>query len=210
MRVRRPTRSKNGSITALGALLLVIVGTAAHSYFQQESQLSARLAQTTGGGGKRSSTKQAAGGGGDRDGDTAAAAGAAPGSIPRLSRELAHERARDGVIVVTWANLAFSDFVLNWAAAVQRQGIDNYLVGAMDQETAEVGGDTRSRACSTHKPASACRARCASRFALRAPRSPPPWAPSLPPPPPPPRRSCWPPVGCTCLPCTTRGRAPLA
>jgi hypothetical protein len=58
-------------------------------------------------------------------------------SIPRLSKQLAHRYTRNNVIIVTWANLHFSDFVLNWVAHVQRHGITNFLVGAMDEETAE-------------------------------------------------------------------------
>jgi hypothetical protein len=56
--------------------------------------------------------------------------------IPRLSKHLAHKYSRNNVIIVTWANLHFSDFVLNWVFHVQRHGIQNFLVGAMDEETA--------------------------------------------------------------------------
>ena len=63
---------------------------------------------------------------------------AVPAVIPRLSKKLAHQHARNNVIIVTWANLHFSDFALNWVAHVREHGITNFLVGAMDQETAEV------------------------------------------------------------------------
>ncbi len=36
------------------------------------------------------------------------------GVVPQLSRELAHGYARDGIIIVTWANFHFLDFTLNW------------------------------------------------------------------------------------------------
>lgn len=39
----------------------------------------------------------------------------------------------------TGANAHFSDFVLNWVHHVRSHGIDNYLVGAMDRETGQVG-----------------------------------------------------------------------
>lgn len=34
--------------------------------------------------------------------------------VPLLSRDLARSHARDGIIIVTWANYHFFDFVLNW------------------------------------------------------------------------------------------------
>lgn len=39
--------------------------------------------------------------------------------VPQLSRELAHSYARDGIIIVTWANLHFLDFTLNWVHHMQ-------------------------------------------------------------------------------------------
>lgn len=61
-----------------------------------------------------------------------------PGPIQPLSRDLAHLHARNNVIIVTWANYHFVDFALNWADHVLSHGIGNFLVGAMDAETAEV------------------------------------------------------------------------
>lgn len=69
---------------------------------------------------------------------TSISSAAVPGLIPRLSKELAQQHARNNVIIVTWANLHFAEFVLNWVAHVQQHDITNFLVGAMDQETAEV------------------------------------------------------------------------
>lgn len=57
--------------------------------------------------------------------------------VPLLSRDLARSHARDGIIIVTWANYHFFDFVLNWVEHMQRHGIKNYLVGAMDVDTGQ-------------------------------------------------------------------------
>ena len=40
--------------------------------------------------------------------------------------------APSGPVLVTWANLHYLDFVLNWVAHVRALGIRSYLVGAMD------------------------------------------------------------------------------
>ena len=40
--------------------------------------------------------------------------------------------APSGPVLVTWANLHYLDFVLNWVAHVRALGIQSYLVGAMD------------------------------------------------------------------------------
>ncbi|PSC68170.1 glycosyltransferase family 77 [Micractinium conductrix] len=61
----------------------------------------------------------------------------AGGKVPQLSKELAHGYARDGIIIVTWANLHFLDFTLNWVHHMEVHGITNYLVGAMDKETGQ-------------------------------------------------------------------------
>ncbi|XP_062215246.1 arabinosyltransferase XEG113-like isoform X2 [Phragmites australis] len=50
----------------------------------------------------------------------------------RLSRDMVRARARDGVIVVTFGNHAFLDFILTWARRLTDLGVDNLLVGAMD------------------------------------------------------------------------------
>ena len=59
--------------------------------------------------------------------------------MPQLSRELAHRHARDGIVIVTWANSHFHDFVLNWVHHMGVHGISNYMVGAMDDDIGQVG-----------------------------------------------------------------------
>ncbi|KAG8062668.1 hypothetical protein GUJ93_ZPchr0003g16953 [Zizania palustris] len=50
----------------------------------------------------------------------------------RLTREMVSARARGGVIVVTFGNYAFLDFILTWVRHLTDLGVDNLLVGAMD------------------------------------------------------------------------------
>lgn len=47
-------------------------------------------------------------------------------------RELVRRVAPQGPVLVTWANLHYLDFVLNWVAHVRALGVGAYLVGAMD------------------------------------------------------------------------------
>ncbi|KAI3429380.1 hypothetical protein D9Q98_005475 [Chlorella vulgaris] len=64
-------------------------------------------------------------------------AGGGQAVVPLLSRDLARKHQRDGIIIVTWANFHFFDFVLNWVHHMEQHGISNYLVGAMDAETGQ-------------------------------------------------------------------------
>lgn len=50
-----------------------------------------------------------------------------------LTKEFVGKYARDNLIVVTWANHAYLDFVLNWAGHLRDLGVTNFLVGAMDK-----------------------------------------------------------------------------
>uniref|UniRef100_A0A0D9VVY1 Nucleotide-diphospho-sugar transferase domain-containing protein n=1 Tax=Leersia perrieri TaxID=77586 RepID=A0A0D9VVY1_9ORYZ len=54
-----------------------------------------------------------------------------PGAF-RLTREMVGARARGGVIVVTFGNHAFLDFILTWVRHLTGIGVDGLLVGAMD------------------------------------------------------------------------------
>jgi hypothetical protein len=108
------------------------------------------------GGGSSSSSSSSSGGssgssgasssskGGDSKAGKAGQAGGGGSSgkqefkVPQLSRELAHKHARDGIIIVTWSNFHFSDFVLNWVHHMGVHSITNYLVGAMDRETGQL------------------------------------------------------------------------
>ncbi|XP_042501476.1 arabinosyltransferase XEG113-like isoform X2 [Macadamia integrifolia] len=50
----------------------------------------------------------------------------------RLTKELVSHRVKDNVIIVTFGNYAFMDFILNWVKHLTDFGIHNLLVGAMD------------------------------------------------------------------------------
>lgn len=67
--------------------------------------------------------------------------------VPQLSRELAHKHARDGIVIITWANSHFYDFVLNWVHHMRVHDISNYMVGAMDDDIGQVGAWVRGCVC---------------------------------------------------------------
>ena len=204
---------------------------------------SAAAGTGTGGGaagaGSTDETKPKPGGGGTGAAatDTAAVAvvpKAGPGgkySVPALSKALAHKHSRDSIIIVTWANFHFFDFVLNWVHHMREHRITNYLVGAMDAETGQVrlgaggqggrvaaaGGDgshDRLHACKPVRvfvDGAAFQAGCLVQGKLLCCHIPPlshhclflPPLTHFPPTPPPPCRH-WRPWASTCLRCTTR------
>ena len=45
---------------------------------------------------------------------------------------------RDGVVIVTWANFKYLDFVQNWLMHVKKIGVATYMIGAMDPELLKV------------------------------------------------------------------------
>lgn len=47
----------------------------------------------------------------------------------RLTKELVQQRAKDNVIVVTFGNFAFMDFILTWVKHLTDLGVYNILVG---------------------------------------------------------------------------------
>ncbi|XAR69213.1 hypothetical protein NMG60_11000717 [Bertholletia excelsa] len=55
----------------------------------------------------------------------------------RLTKELVQQRVKDNVIVVTFGNYAFMDFILTWVKHLTDIGVDNLLVGAMDTKLLE-------------------------------------------------------------------------
>ncbi|KAL6501821.1 hypothetical protein OROGR_026954 [Orobanche gracilis] len=55
----------------------------------------------------------------------------------QLSMELVQQRVKDNVIVVTFGNFAFMDFILTWVKHLSDMGIDNLFVGAMDTKLLE-------------------------------------------------------------------------
>ncbi|CAA0831901.1 xyloglucanase 113 [Striga hermonthica] len=55
----------------------------------------------------------------------------------RLSKELVQKRVKDNVIVVTFGNFAFMDFILTWVKHLSDMGVNNLLVGAMDTKLLE-------------------------------------------------------------------------
>ncbi|XP_047966123.1 arabinosyltransferase XEG113-like [Salvia hispanica] len=50
----------------------------------------------------------------------------------KLTKELVGKRVKDNVIIVTFGNFAFMDFILSWVKSLSDMGVDNLLVGAMD------------------------------------------------------------------------------
>ncbi|CAL0313063.1 unnamed protein product [Lupinus luteus] len=55
----------------------------------------------------------------------------------RLTKTLVQERVKDNVIIVTFGNYAFMDFILTWVKQLTDIGLSNLLVGAMDTELLE-------------------------------------------------------------------------
>ncbi|XP_075484425.1 arabinosyltransferase XEG113-like [Primulina tabacum] len=55
----------------------------------------------------------------------------------QLTKELVQLRAKDNVIVVTFGNFAFMDFILTWVKHLSDLEVDNFLVGAMDTKLLE-------------------------------------------------------------------------
>ncbi|KAG5524514.1 hypothetical protein RHGRI_031245 [Rhododendron griersonianum] len=55
----------------------------------------------------------------------------------QLTKELVQQRVRDNVVVVTFGNYAFMDFILTWVKHLTDIGVDNLLVGAMDTKLLE-------------------------------------------------------------------------
>ena len=49
----------------------------------------------------------------------------------RLTKELVGERAEDNVIIVTFGNFAFMDFILTWVKRLTDLGVSNLLVGKL-------------------------------------------------------------------------------
>ena len=56
------------------------------------------------------------------------------------AREVASEK--DGVLILTWANHEYLDFVLNWLSHMERIKVTAYLVGAMDNNLLKVPSQT--------------------------------------------------------------------
>ncbi|XP_021595604.1 arabinosyltransferase XEG113 isoform X3 [Manihot esculenta] len=55
----------------------------------------------------------------------------------RLTKELVEKRVKDNVIIVTFGNYAFMDFILTWVKHLTDLGLSNLLVGAMDTKLLE-------------------------------------------------------------------------
>ena len=55
----------------------------------------------------------------------------------QLTEELVGRYAEDNVVMVTWANHHYHDFVRNWVRNVRNCGVRNFMVGAMDNELLE-------------------------------------------------------------------------
>lgn len=48
-----------------------------------------------------------------------------------LSKELVQKRAKDNIIIVTFGNYAFMDFILSWVKHLTDLGLTNLLVGKL-------------------------------------------------------------------------------
>lgn len=55
----------------------------------------------------------------------------------RLTKALVEKRVKDNVIIVTFGNYAFMDFILTWVKHLTDLGLSNLLVGAMDTKLLE-------------------------------------------------------------------------
>uniref|UniRef100_A0A5B7C3B3 Nucleotide-diphospho-sugar transferase domain-containing protein n=1 Tax=Davidia involucrata TaxID=16924 RepID=A0A5B7C3B3_DAVIN len=55
----------------------------------------------------------------------------------RLTKELVQKRVKDNVVIVTFGNYAFMDFILTWVKHLTDLGLENLLVGAMDTKLLE-------------------------------------------------------------------------
>ncbi|KAF4373463.1 hypothetical protein F8388_025157 [Cannabis sativa] len=55
----------------------------------------------------------------------------------RLTKELVQQRVKDNIIIVTFGNYAFMDFILTWAKHLSDLQVSNFLVGAMDTKLLE-------------------------------------------------------------------------
>ena len=51
-----------------------------------------------------------------------------------LTSELVRSVAKDNLVMVTWANFHYLDFVMNWVGHLRELGVSNYIVGAMDDK----------------------------------------------------------------------------
>ncbi|XP_061369986.1 arabinosyltransferase XEG113-like [Gastrolobium bilobum] len=55
----------------------------------------------------------------------------------RLTKELVQKRVKDNIVIVTFGNYAFMDFILTWVKQLTDLGVTNLLVGAMDTKLLE-------------------------------------------------------------------------
>eukprot|EP00755_Sulcionema_specki_P025030 Sspe_Gene.82390::Locus_54000_Transcript_1_1_Confidence_1.000_Length_1379::g.82390::m.82390/K20784/XEG113; arabinosyltransferase len=54
--------------------------------------------------------------------------------FPNLTRELVASVAQNNVVLVTWANFHYLDFVQNWVGHLRKLNVTNFIVGSMDDE----------------------------------------------------------------------------
>ncbi|XP_027345551.1 arabinosyltransferase XEG113-like [Abrus precatorius] len=55
----------------------------------------------------------------------------------RLTKALVEKRVKDNVVIVTFGNYAFRDFILTWTKGLTDLGLSNFLVGALDTKLLE-------------------------------------------------------------------------
>ncbi|KAG9139979.1 hypothetical protein Leryth_010505 [Lithospermum erythrorhizon] len=55
----------------------------------------------------------------------------------RLTKELVQQRVKDNVVIITFGNFAFMDFILTWVKHLTDLSVENLIVGAMDTKLLE-------------------------------------------------------------------------
>lgn len=56
----------------------------------------------------------------------------------RLTKELVQQRVKDNVIIVTFGNYAFMDFILTWVKHLTDLGLSNLLIGKLHRNISHV------------------------------------------------------------------------
>lgn len=62
--------------------------------------------------------------------------------LPFLTIDLVMERAQRGLVIVTCADWAYYDFVLNWVGHLRKLGVTNFLIGQLPLQTLRTKGLT--------------------------------------------------------------------
>ncbi|XLU53156.1 hypothetical protein S245_047804, partial [Arachis hypogaea] len=63
----------------------------------------------------------------------------------RLTKELVQQRVKDNVVIVTFGNYAFMDFILTWVKQLTDMEVTNFLVAKVEATTFQYGGTEGKR-----------------------------------------------------------------